>query len=164
MSTPNTPTEAHLELAKNALFARDASGRLMTAQMVAQLLADSEARAVANAVAAIIEKNAPEIAKANAELTRLRADNLTAHQMACAAGLERDQLRAEVDALKQCIESGPRVLREDAERNAARAERAEADTARLNWLAVSDVWFDFPATGAFTPETMRAAIDAAMKP
>ena len=46
----------------------------------------------------------------------------------------------------------------------ARAERAEADTARLNWLAVSDVWFDFPATGAFTPETMRAAIDAAMKP
>ena len=35
-------------------------------------------------------------------------------------------LRAEVDALKQCIESGPRVLREDAERNAARAERAEA--------------------------------------
>ena len=73
MSTPNTPTEAHLELAKNALFARDASGRLMTAQMVAQLLADSEARAVANAVAAIIEKNAPEIAKANAELTRLRA-------------------------------------------------------------------------------------------
>ena len=73
MSTPNTPTEAHLELAKNALFARDASGRLMTAQMVAQLLADSEARAVEAAVAAIIEKNAPEIAKANAELTRLRA-------------------------------------------------------------------------------------------
>ena len=73
MSTPNTPTETHLELAKNALFARDASGRLMTAQMVAQLLADSEARAVEAAVAAIIEKNAPEIAKANAELARLRA-------------------------------------------------------------------------------------------
>ena len=73
MSTPNTPTETHLELAKNALFARDASGRLMIAQMVAQLLADSEARAVEAAVAAIIEKNAPEIAKANAELARLRA-------------------------------------------------------------------------------------------
>ena len=53
----------------------------------------------------------------------------------------------------------------------ARAERAEAerdalakDKARLDWLSVSDAWFDFPATGAFTPETMRAAIDAAMKP
>ena len=68
MSTPNTPTEAHLELAKNALFARDASGRLMTAQMVAQLIADSEARVVEETVAAIIEKNAPEIAKANAAL------------------------------------------------------------------------------------------------
>ena len=41
-------------------------------------------------------------------------------------------LRAEVDALKQCIESGPRVLREDAERNAARAERAEASLHDLN--------------------------------
>ena len=52
----------------------------------------------------------------------------------------------------------------------ARAERAEAerdalakDKARLDWLSVSDAWFDYPATGAFTPDTMRAAIDAAMK-
>jgi hypothetical protein len=44
-----------------------------------------------------------------------------------------------------------------------RAEEAEADTARLDWLAVSDVWLDIPATEAFTPETMREAIDAAMK-
>lgn len=36
-----------------------------------------------------------------AELTRLRADNLTAHQMACAAGLERDQLRAEVSEARR---------------------------------------------------------------
>ena len=50
-------------------------------------------------------------------------------------------------------------------------ERAEAerdalakDKARLDWLSVSDAWFDYPATGAFTPDTMRAAIDAAMKP
>ena len=40
-------------------------------------------------------------------------------------------LRAEVEALKQSIESGQRVLREDAERNAARAERAEAEVERL---------------------------------
>ena len=65
--------------------------------------------------------------KATDELVRLRADNLTAHEMACAAGLERDRLRAEAEALKQSIESGQRVLREDAERNAARAERAEAE-------------------------------------
>ena len=132
--------------------------------------------------------------KATDDLARLRADNLTAHQMACAAGLERDQLRAEVKRWQAEAEemSAQRShnanqagrlraeverlrsdrdcekrLRKDAdefrENAIARAERAEADTARLNWLAVSDVWFDFPATGAFTPETMRAAIDAAMK-
>jgi hypothetical protein len=45
----------------------------------------------------------------------------------------------------------------------ARAEHAEADTARLDWLSVFHVWFDIPASGTFTPETLRAAIDAAMK-
>jgi predicted nuclease with TOPRIM domain len=35
------------------------------------------------------------------------------------------------------------------------------DKERLSWLAVSDVWFDYPATESFTPETFRAAIDAA---
>ena len=34
--------------------------------------------------------------KATDELIRLRAENLAAHKMACAAGLERDQLRAEL--------------------------------------------------------------------
>ena len=45
----------------------------------------------------------------------------------------------------------------------ARAEKAEADTTRLDWLSVSDVWLDVPTTEAFTPETIRAAIDKAMK-
>ena len=196
--------------------------------------------------------------KATDELARLRAENLTAHQMACAAGLERDQLRAEVkrwqaeaeemsaqrshnanqagrlraelvveknwvehhsqhaDDLigenvklraeverltkqikddnrsygcelrdpngtiwEQAAKDHARAERAEAElkasryetvkaaqeglRECIRAERAEADTARLDWLAVSDAWFDYPATGAFTPDTMRAAIDAAMK-
>ena len=35
--------------------------------------------------------------KATDDLARLRADNLTAHQMACAAGLERDRLRADLE-------------------------------------------------------------------
>ena len=120
--------------------------------------------------------------KATDELARLRADNLTAHQMACAAGLERDQLRAEVERLTKQIKDDNRsygcelrdpngTIWEQAAKDHARAERAEAerdalakDKARLDWLSVSDAWFDFPATGAFTPETMRAAIDAAMKP
>ena len=119
--------------------------------------------------------------KATDELARLRADNLTAHQMACAAGLERDQLRAEVERLTKQIKDDNRsygcelrdpngTIWEQAAKDHARAERAEAerdalakDKARLDWLSVSDAWFDYPATGAFTPDTIRAAIDAAMK-
>ena len=37
------------------------------------------------------------------------------------------------------------------------------DKKRLDWLAVTDAWFDYPATESFTPETFRAAIDAARK-
>jgi hypothetical protein len=39
----------------------------------------------------------------------------------------------------------------------------QRDKARLDWLAVSDTWFDSPATESFNPETFRDAIDAAMK-
>ena len=39
----------------------------------------------------------------------------------------------------------------------------QRDKARLDWLAVSDKWFDSPATESFNPETFRDAIDAAMK-
>ena len=39
--------------------------------------------------------------KAEAELARLRADNLIAHQMTCAAALERDRLRAWLAAMKE---------------------------------------------------------------
>lgn len=42
-------------------------------------------------------------------------------------------------------------------------EALRADNERLDWLAVSDEWFDVPATGSFTPDTFRAAIDAARK-
>ena len=37
------------------------------------------------------------------------------------------------------------------------------DKERLDWLAVTDVWFDEPATEAFTPETFRAEIDRKRK-
>jgi len=35
-----------------------------------------------------------------------------------------------------------------------------ADKERLDWLAVSDEWFDVPANESFTPDTFRAAIAA----
>lgn len=37
------------------------------------------------------------------------------------------------------------------------------DKKRLDWLAVSDVWFDEPATESYTPETFRAEIDRKRK-
>ena len=60
-----------------------------------------------------------------AELTRLRADNVAAHQMACAAGLERDQLRAELKELSQAYELN-RVSIDELDADRARAEKAEA--------------------------------------
>lgn len=38
-----------------------------------------------------------------------------------------------------------------------------ADKERLDWLAVSDVWFDEPATESYTPATFRAEIDRKRK-
>jgi hypothetical protein len=38
-----------------------------------------------------------------------------------------------------------------------------ADKERLDWLAVSDEWFDVPAAESFAADTFRAAIDAARK-
>ena len=74
--------------------------------------------------------------KATDELARLRADNLAAHQMACAAGLERDQLRAEVERLTKQIKDDSRsygcelrdpngTIWEQAAKDRARAEKAE---------------------------------------
>ena len=87
---------------------------------------------------------------------------------------ELARLRAEVERLKdggvQRIKDALATALDTRDAAIARAERAEAerdalakDKARLDWLSVSDAWFDYPATGAFTPDTMRAAIDAAMK-
>jgi hypothetical protein len=200
--------------------------------------------------------------KATDELIFFRADNLKAHQMTCAAALERDSLRAEVERLTPYVskailthggtmlcspqvgvafnEQQARAEKAEAElaeakveretmaqsslrsleayidklkQFAERAEKAEADNAkwqklllmsrddreidliseieeqarllgmsgereadllgklgrlakdkeRLDWLAVSDTWFDYPATESFNPETFRDAIDAAMK-
>ena len=80
--------------------------------------------------------------KAEAALAEAKVERETVAQSSLRS------LEAYIDKLKQFAE---------------RAEKAEADTARLDWLAVSDTWFDYPATESFNPETFRDAIDAAMK-
>jgi hypothetical protein len=105
---PSAPiTEAHLELAKNALFSRDAAGRLLTAPMTAQLIADSEAAAV--------------------QIAMLREyGNLCATNESLAT--ERDQLRAETERLTAACDkfSNSEIAQGDWK---ARAERAEAELA-----------------------------------
>ena len=78
--------------------------------------------------------------KATDDLTRLRADNVAAHQMACAAGLERDQLRAELKELSQAYELN-RVSIDELDADRARAERAEA--ALAEW-SVLNLWGGTP--------------------
>ena len=133
---------------------------------------------------ALANGSAIEIARLRADLERFTGHGLLDCHAICdqrdAAVAERDQLRAEVERLKATLlsieEDGTSEhnaavgLRQNLVAAIARAERFEAerdafakDKARLDWLSVSDVWFDYPATGAFTPDTMRAAIDAAMK-
>lgn len=48
-------------------------------------------------------------------------------------------------------------------RNAAYESAKHPDSVRLDWLALTDHWFDEPCDGKWTPETLRAAIDAARK-
>ena len=86
----------------------------------------------------------------NTEL-KTQVDSLVANL--AAAHEDRNEEAKSVFLAKQ-VEI-PELLRE----NAALRE----DKARLDWLAVSETWFDEPATESFTPETFRAAIDAARK-
>jgi hypothetical protein len=60
--------------------------------------------------------------KATDDLTFFRADNLKAHQMTCAAALERDRLRAEVERYKDDHRDAGKLIR----LQVARAEKAEA--------------------------------------
>ena len=61
-------------------------------------------------------------------------------------------------------DEGEEFVQADFARQLERENAAlRADKERLDWLAVSDEWFDVPATESFTPDTFRAAIDAARK-
>jgi hypothetical protein len=61
------------------------------------------------------------------------------------------------------------LIKENAALRAALDQQAnyqrelKADRDRLDWLAVTNVWFDEPATESYTPETFRAEIDRKRK-
>lgn len=89
------------------------------------------------------------------------ADDLIAENVKLRADLERFTGHGLLDCHAICDQRDAAIAR--AERAEAERDALAKDKARLDWLSVSDAWFDYPATGAFTPDTMRAAIDAAMK-
>jgi chromosome segregation ATPase len=128
------------------------------------------------------------LAKAmRAETTQLRAELLTIHKMACAAGLERDQLRARVAAQEQewkahvsTHNSALASAYDERDQLRARVDALEEDKERLDWLdrnailrcrtlAVMERGHDDePLRWAGVEwdghnETIRAVIDAARK-
>ena len=134
MSAPAQVTEAHLELAKTALFSRDKAGRLLTAPMAAQLIANSEARTIAAAVAPLearIKSDEELFHDIRMKLTASCGDPYKLHDEALDAIIaERDQLRAEVERLKRDYDYDHKCLyevRERCELWKQRAERAEAE-------------------------------------
>jgi len=94
---PNTIT---LHSANKEVIRITHDGRLVTGE---GLSADEATQEAAKLLIASFEAEIKKMVEKRiaAELDQLRADNLTAHQMACAAGLERDQLRAEVSEARR---------------------------------------------------------------
>ena len=155
------PTQAHIEMARK-ICGRESDSEEQ--EYAAQLIADSEAKAVEHAIATIIAKNAPEITKINTELAHLHDDlerftggGLIDCHAICdqrdAAVAERDRLRAEVEGLearlyKGCDDERDMAISEGpwhgicglAEELTARAKRAEAECleqARLLGMSAS---------------------------
>jgi hypothetical protein len=139
INTPITPTKAHLELANHVLFSRDATGRLLSAPMAAQLIADSEARAcdrlrheaeLDEQLQAVTENSLKIV---TAECDRLRNLLTEWQNSAHIKGEAIDSLLIECDRLYAEVKScGELSCDECNARTAAltnRAERAEAELA-----------------------------------
>jgi len=76
--------------------------------------------------------------KQDAERAYIRADNLAAHRMACEAGIERDQLRVELEAMKSDFGNVFLLAVERGDRNVQlqrRAEKAEAELKQVDETA-----------------------------
>ena len=184
-------TEAHLELAKTALFSRDKAGRLLTAPMAAQLIADSEAKACAELLQQVANlKYSNHYHRKTAETSR-------------ATETDRNNLRADLDAIKSILnEEKARAERAEAELDGIRAladrrnkryhaedttpqlvaaldqalDIAQAELAQFRELAIERARLDWLEENAndimkyncrsyiwFAHQNIRAAIDAAMK-
>jgi hypothetical protein len=115
-SLNTAPTKAHLELANHVLFSRDAAGRLLTAPMAAQLIADSEARAcdrlrheaeLDEQLQAVTENSLKIVTAERDELRDLLTEwKVSAHIKGEAIDsllIECDQLYAEVERLTSVV-------------------------------------------------------------
>jgi hypothetical protein len=150
---PTQPTEAHKELAEKIRHIHFLSG---FPQLVAQLLADSEARAVAEATKHEVETSC---ARLRADLERFTGHGLLDCHAICdqrdAATAERDRLRAEVERWELAFQE-----------QYARAEKAEAALAFIAQNGGTKHETEcgtISCNGSWCAEQARAAIDAAMK-
>lgn len=112
MTPPAQVTEAHLELAKTVIFSRDSAGRLLTAPMGAQLIADSEAKAVEAERARLYG-----IGRKKGEQP-VSSDMDIGHR--CLSG---DKWPQPVDPIAECARLGRELADSIAERDQLRAER-----------------------------------------
>ena len=117
MSTPNTPTEAHRKLAVELILGLPSrSCESASVHGAAQLIADSEARAVATAVTMLTCTNHNDKQRAECPVCLVAA--LTA---------ERDSLRTQVEQKRHLLV----IALRSAGDQAARAVLAEAELERL---------------------------------
>ena len=108
------PTQAHIEMARE-ICGRESDSEEQ--EYAAQLIADSEAKAVEHAIATIIAKNAPEITKINTELAAMKAGFEKIILLAAQAADRNVELRrlaekAEAECLEQARLLGMSASRE----------------------------------------------------
>jgi hypothetical protein len=172
MSTRITPTEAQLSAANKVVVEHEQKSAQVPhssilTYCIAQLIAESEARAVAQQTDGLCMMHADERDQLRAEVERLKNQIKDAHraygcelrelwEQAIKNEARAEKAEAEVERLTNQRDNLLKPLRERAE---ARAERAEAELAteraRLDWL------LNWNVSGH--PFKTLSAIDAAMK-
>lgn len=98
-----------------------------------------------------------------AALRILERDIQSGDGVANAAIAEAADRLAELEREVAALRAEVKVTRQNYEAFKADNIALRADKERLDWLAVTDVWFDEPATESYTPETFRAEIDRKRK-
>ncbi len=167
MNAPATVTEAHRQ--KDRYIGRGTVGEYpQDAEHDAQLIADSEARAVAAAVVTLearITSDEELFHDIRMKLTAACGDPYKLHDEALDAIItERDRLRADVERLTAELEQESKWKAREYLARAARAEaELAAERARLDWLMAGGVVLSGYYLSRLHYPVSRAAIDAAMK-